>query len=209
MVHPGIYLVKFKDSYKMAMYCLRYQEFYESPSNKFRNKSFTIFEYMEWYAKKYGSFSYPQDWGGFNFPSYILTDVYKKGIPDKNLYDEHMLDIYSHCLKLNGNNNFYMIFSCDNKTTNHEIAHGLFYLNKEYNKKMKDLVKSLPDDVFLNVKNILKKLGYTPKVYIDECQAYFATGLTNQMSDVLSDTDKVNYSNKFKKIFNDYNKKTK
>jgi len=45
-VYPGIYLIKFKDDYNMAIHCLRYQEFYESPSSKFKGKSFTIFDYM-------------------------------------------------------------------------------------------------------------------------------------------------------------------
>lgn len=210
-VYPGVYLVKFKDYYKMAMHCLRYQEFYESPNPKFKGKSFTIFDYMEWYSKKNGSFSYPQDWAGFNFPAHIVKDVYDKGIIDKNKYDEEMLSIYNSCKDLHSTDDFYLIFSCDNETTKHEIAHGLFYLNKEYKKEMEQLVSELPGDASGPMKEELKKLGYCSSVYVDECQAYFATGLTKEMREGLGIkpmNGKFDYSKQFVRVFKKYTEKS-
>jgi hypothetical protein len=65
-----------------------------------------------------------------------------------------------------------------NKALSHEIAHGLFYLNHEYKKEMKKLVKDLGPSIRKTVNEGLKKLGYTPKVYVDETQAYMSTGLS-------------------------------
>lgn len=65
-IRPRVFFLNFKDSYNLCMHFLRYTESYESPYLKFRGKSFTIFGYMEWYAKKYGkgSFTYTNDWEG-------------------------------------------------------------------------------------------------------------------------------------------------
>jgi hypothetical protein len=52
---------------------LRYQEFYESPSKKFRGKSYKLLDFMKWYASENdGIFTYPRDWAGFNFPGSII-----------------------------------------------------------------------------------------------------------------------------------------
>lgn len=46
-----IYLLCFDDRYDCCMYFLRYQEYYESPNQKFYRKQFTIVSYMDWYIK--------------------------------------------------------------------------------------------------------------------------------------------------------------
>lgn len=61
-----IYHLHFDKQYDLAMHFLRYQEYYECPNDRFYKNSFTLAEFMHWYAKEYGSFSYPEDWGGFN-----------------------------------------------------------------------------------------------------------------------------------------------
>jgi hypothetical protein len=71
-----------------------------------------------------------------------------------------------------------------NKALSHEIAHGLFYLNSQYKKETKHLVKALSDDMRKTINEALKNLGYTPKVYVDETQAYMATGLTEAFGKV-------------------------
>jgi hypothetical protein len=100
-IKPRIFLFEFKDYYNLAMHFLRYQEFYESPSAKFRGKAFSIFEYMNWYQKKYGKgiFSYPKDWIGYNMPESIIRQVKEIGIIDKNYYDNAILNAYNKCLK--------------------------------------------------------------------------------------------------------------
>lgn len=187
-VKPGIFLFEFKQHYDMCMFFLRYQEYYESSSPKFRGKSFAIFDFMKWYSLKYGkgSFTYPNDWNGFNIPSSIIFDVWNKhDIPDKNIYDYEMLQAWKECnAKIyaateKAVNDFYIIGVVrGNNALNHEIAHGMFYLDPEYRKEMTKLVKALPKNIKTTINSGLKMLGYTPKVYIDETQAYMSTGLT-------------------------------
>lgn len=189
---PNLYSLEFKDRYKMCMHFLRVQEFYESPNPKFRNKAFDIFDFMEWYSKKYGegSFTYPGDWSGFNVPGEVIKFCYDK-LAEAELeldkYDKVMFDLRStldYVSRAGSPNddpsyNFYLIghLKSDRDTLHHEIAHGLFYLNKDYKKEMSRLVKELPKSIKNTIYKRFKALGYTPKVYIDECQAYMATGL--------------------------------
>ena len=108
-VRPKIFFLNFNNYYDMTMYLLRCQEFYESPSPKFRGKSFKIFDFMKWYSLKYGkgSFTYPMDWSGFNFPSSVMKEVYSSPIEDYNKYDEEMLLVYKEISK--SYDDFYVI----------------------------------------------------------------------------------------------------
>lgn len=160
---------------------LRYQEFYESPSAQFRGKSFEILTFMKWYSLKFGrgSFTYPNDWNGFNIPGDTISKVWDLSITDRNTYDYEMLKAWSHCHTEADGDKFYIIGVVrGNKALNHEIAHGLFYLNDEYRKEATLLVKKLPKAIREIINQGLKMLGYTPKVFVDETQAYMSTGLT-------------------------------
>lgn len=206
-IRPNIFHLEFKDSYDLCMYFLRYQEFYESSSPKFRNKSFSILSFMRWYSKKYGngSFTYPTDWNGFNFPGNIIQQVYNLNIPDRNIYDYEMLNIYRHCKLVSAN--FYLIGTIKNNkiTLNHEIAHGFFYLDKEYKSAMIKLVQSIPQSLKKQITSWLKSKGYTPKVYFDEIQAYLSTGFDFNLSK--SQTNKLTtISSVFIRTFNEYDK---
>jgi hypothetical protein len=66
-VAKGIYLVRFATQYELSSTFLRFQEHYESP--RFHGRVFSLEEYMDWYATRYGNFTYYQDWAGFNVPS--------------------------------------------------------------------------------------------------------------------------------------------
>lgn len=176
-VKPKIFFLNFKDYYDMCMLFLRYQEFYESLSLKFRGKQFKILDFMEWYSKKHGgSFTYTLDWAGFNIPGKIISEVRKKKILDYNNYDAEMFHIYGKCYAEYGND-FYLISAVgENESLKHEIAHGFFYTFPEYKKEMTKLVKALDSNFRSKFNLILKNMGYTSKVYIDECQAYLSTG---------------------------------
>jgi len=181
-----IFLFEFKNNYDLCMYFLRYQEFYESPSSKFRGKSFTIFDFMKWYSLKYGNgaFTYPNDWDGFNLPSKIIYDVWNQRlIPDRNFYDFEMYSAWKECYEIT-QGPFYIIGIVKGNTAlSHEIAHALFYLNQEYKKEMKKLVSGLTPTIKKEIGTTLKRLGYASKVYIDEAQAYLSTGLTVSFGD--------------------------
>ena len=200
-IKPRIFLFEFSDHYDMCMHFLRYQEYYESPSPKFRGKGFTIFDFMKWYSHKYGDgvFTYPRDWGGFNIPGNIIFDLWdKKLISDKNHYDVEMYDAWRTCRAKAGDVNFYIIGVVKgNGALDHEIAHGFFYLYPEFKNNMKKLVKKLSPKTRQKINATLKKMGYTPKVYVDETQAYIATGSFSQTAKIKERKPIQEYFKKF------------
>jgi hypothetical protein len=207
-IRPFIYCVEIDDDYDRAMLFCRYQEFYESQYKKFRGKPFTWMEYMRFYkiAWKKRTFTYPDDWSGYNIPSNILekgVDAFYK----ETEYDVVMNDIYFYCSidSQNKNNNtrrdWYLIgaSSKDKGTTNHEIAHGLYYTNKEYKKNVTNLIKNIKPIHYEKLKKKLVKMGYVDdkKIIDDEIQAFMSTGLYNGM-----DTKELKvYENEFIKNF--------
>jgi hypothetical protein len=180
-IRPRIFFLKFKRHYDLCMQFVRYQEFYESPSPRFRGKQFELLDYMEWYAHKYGKgvFTYTEDWSGFNCPGNIIKQVWDLNISDRNLYDYEMLSLYRKFLEKYPDGKFYVIGACEDAdaTMKHEVAHGFFFTQPAYKKAMTKLVKRLNKTLYKNMCKWLKEKGYTPKVYVDECQAYLSTGL--------------------------------
>ena len=207
-IKQGIFLFEFKNNYDMCMHFLRYQEFYESSSPKFRGKKFEIFDFMRWYAHKFGKgvFTYTDDWDGFNIPGDVIKKVNNLYIEDKNIYDYEMMMAWKQCqAKVDGK--FYIIGVVKGSgALTHEIAHGMFYLVPEYKKEMTKLVKALEPAINKEMNLTLKSLGYTPKVFVDETQAYMATGLSYSFDDTTSWPDERKL---FEEVFKKYNRKTK
>ena len=211
-IKPNIYCVLVDDDYDRAMLFCRYQEFYESPYKQFRGKPFTWMEYMRFYktAWKKRTFTYPDDWSGYNIPSNIVekaNDVFYK----ETEYDEIMNDIYFHCAIDSQNKNdgtrcdWYLIgaSSKDLKTLDHEIAHGLYFTNKDYKKDCKRLIDSIKPTHYDKLKKKLIKMGYVndKKIIDDEIQAFMSTGLYNG----LNTKELKKYESGFIKNFKKYN----
>jgi hypothetical protein len=186
-----VYLVTFSSRFDLTMTFMRYQEYYESP--KFRNKNFSLMEFMRWYSLAYGdgAFTYTKDWNGFNIPAIKIFEVLNSlGVEtawDKmHEYDYCMFGIVSKIKEQLKDENFYLIGihsdDKDKETQRHEIAHGLFWTNSEYRNKMTALVKALPKTAKTHLKKVLRKRGYCKNVFIDEIHAYMATGLIKAMS---------------------------
>lgn len=181
-----IYCLEFNNAYDLSMTFLRYQEYYESP--KFREKFFTISDFMEWYSKKYGdgAFTYPTDYVGFNLPSHVIIPVLKElRTSEYDMWTPYDDLMYSTVLKIisqqHQDNKFYLIGVMnpkeDQQTLRHELAHALFSTNSEYQRTMGKLINKLPEQIWRTMKKKLKGRGYANNVYDDEAQAYLATGL--------------------------------
>ena len=212
-VKPFIYCAEIDDDYDRAMLFCRYQEFYESPYKKFRGKPFTWMEYMRFYkdAWKKRVFTYPDDWAGYNIPCNVLQKANHIFCYDTE-YDKIMNDIYFYCAidsqnKNNGTRHDWYLIGANSKdkgTTNHEIAHGLYFTNKEYKNNVTYLIKNIKLPHYTKLKKILMKMGYVgdKKIIDDEIQAFMSTGLYNGL-----DTKELKiYQNEFKKNFRNFTK---
>ncbi len=198
-VMDQMYAVKVDDAYQRGMLFVRYQEYYESPYNKFRGKNFDLFEFMDHYrkARGAGSFLYPREWSGYNIPSNYLTKCYvnlKGGTPYDDEMGKIIVDVMQDLrVKFSREKapKFYLIGvdRVEGGIMDHEIAHALFYLNTKYRREVTDLVKKLSKRKYEGMRKILLDLGYREEVIVDEIQAFMSTGLWEDMMKVVSDRD--------------------
>lgn len=196
-LYPGIFHLRFANAYDAAMHFVRYQENYESPV--WRDKVFTLVEFMDWYAKdqskgwsnkgtaqrgKFEMFSYPSDWGGFNVPSYVFDRLNYDTIPDINTYDEFMQSVVQ-VIRCTSVDKFYLIGTTDGPDVDgyldHEISHGLYYTNETYREDAEALLEAADPTVVTRITDSLLGGGYCEEVIKDECIAYLATGLSTEL----------------------------
>jgi hypothetical protein len=196
-VKDRVFAVIIPNHYDRAMTFCRVQEYYESPNPDFRGKHFNIWDFIEWYSKEHkDAFTYAFDWGGFNIPLPVALECYEgkenrnprkgyngvRSMPDtwKSKWDETMKDIVwaVESRMFNKKNrrdyNAYIIGANDTEsdTFMHEVAHGLYYTNKEYKELMDEITDAIPLDIRMKFRNNLISMGYTDGVVYDEIQAY-------------------------------------
>ena len=176
-VRPNVFAVIVPNDYDRAMLFCRVQEFYESDSNLFKDQDFSIWEYMRWYsAKNIGVFTYPKDWTGFNIPFKVALNC-MVGNKELSPYDKVMEDIIDEILLTDNPVNAYIIGTKTDKglTFRHEMAHALYYTNKDYKYIADKLISTIPLKYYnIMVINLLN-LGYDKSVIDDEIQAYMST----------------------------------
>ncbi len=166
VLHPqaNIIHLKFKLKRDLTKTMLRFQEHFESP--KFKDKFFSLEEFKTWYASttKSKKFTYYSDWSGFNFPSKILKPFYEGKFDPLTAEEKTILDL----LREEGDK-FYVIATFKNEDVKHETAHARFYVDAEYRKQVKKVVKTIDTKPLFKV---LKGMGYDKSVLIDEAHAY-------------------------------------
>ena len=208
-VAPGVFFVEVDGNNDLAYTFLRVQEFYESVNPDIQGKQFTWQQYVNWYSSqsKTGTFSYGEDWRGFNIPSDAIYNCYKMNL-ERTEYDVFFLSLVEMIeakIKEEGLEKFYVIGARkgDSGTLDHEIAHGFFTVNQEYKKEMVALVNAMPTESVKYLENYLTELGYASSVHQDEIQAYMSTGLrANMNKELLED-----YTKEFEQVF-EYHKNT-
>lgn len=186
-IYPNIFHLKFKTQYLATDTFMRLQEFYESPFTSIQGNYFTREQYQDIYAKTYGQFDYHTKWSGFNVPGNIVLKFFDKFIDicepvsDKEcmLYDtvQDKINIWTVGKdKVNIRKDFYLIATYNNKDIDHEVAHGFYYLSKQYKKEIDSiLLANCRTSLFKRLRIELLRLGYSKEVFRDEIQAYLAT----------------------------------
>jgi len=181
---PKVLSLTFENCYELAMSFVRFQENYESP--EFRNKYFTLEEFMDYWAREQGkgSFDYPVRWSGFNIPGKILKDwVNHYGITEREK-EEELLDKILTRYDFEELSDIYIVgVSKDSpnrkRIVDHEVAHAMYTLYPKYKKSCSKLLtklRSTPvgDLIYKGMEEELLKMGYCEEVIEDEMQAYWS-----------------------------------
>ncbi len=210
-IFPHIYHLHFESAYDLAMHFLRFSEYYESP--KYYKKIFTLIDYMEWYAQERGegSFSYADDWRGFNVPSWALRQVRKADIPDLNKYDRRMFMLIDWTEEREFPSDYYFIGTstegCQKNTNDvigHEVAHAFYTVDSEYRREVDNLLAQWNTEPghrreeLGSAREALKLMGYHGTTIDDEIHAYCATGLCNDLKGVVSKQEMKPFQKLFK-----------
>lgn len=167
---PNVYLVEFPTTIEAAMTFMRFQEHYESP--KYRNKIFSRDEYIEWYQTYTNkpSFTYYQDWAGFNIPSYVLLPFFSGAFSGFTTREREFLKLFKECT---GQYYIIGIKKGEARTLKHELMHALYYTNPKYRQSVERILDSGPG--LLPISVYIKNLGYHDEVLRDETHAYLVT----------------------------------
>jgi len=174
-VTEGVYHLLFpNDGYLMCSSLMRFQEHYESP--KFKGKVFDAEEYMDWYAARFGNFTYYQDVGGFNMPSCTLKKFYAGKFDPLTRKEQRILEAFKDIEEP-----YYIIATCKQSKTHeqdliHEISHGLFFVNSEYRKNVKKILRGHDLSV---LHEYLRRQGYHKTHFLDECHALLLENAKN------------------------------
>jgi hypothetical protein len=172
-----VYHFQMPSQYWLTSTFLRFQEFYESP--KFRGQGFTLDEFQDWYVttRANGEFSYYIDWGGFNFPSYVVDRFTPSRFGPFTRKEVWLLDQLQDVP-----DKFYVIGTYLNPKRagliQHEVVHGLFYLYEDYAQAVNEVVQGHDFEEF---KQALRDMGYCEEVLVDEINAYLTTGLVKAL----------------------------
>jgi hypothetical protein len=175
---------------------IRFQEYYESPSKRFRNKIFTLGSIKNYYSLQYGADLYSDLWIGFNFPSSVLVP-FKQGLFDPLTSQEKELLGF---LKYR-NDNFYIIGAQNNSTLRHELSHAMYGYDPRYKNEIDNYI-SKNKKGFSKVSKYIIKKGYDKSVLNDELQAY----ITDNDDDFIRNNLDANLINEIFYIYKRYRK---
>ncbi len=160
-----IFLLRFASQYLLASSFLRIQEHYES--SRFRNRVFTLEDYMDWYAEQFGAFTYYEDWSGFNVPSSAFAPFYAGRFDPLLRKEQRLLDLFRHEPEP-----FYVIGIVSDADLHHEIAHALYNTRPAYRRAVRAAMRGHDTSA---IERRLQSMGYHPSVFADEVHAYLAT----------------------------------
>lgn len=166
-ISENIFHLEFSTPHLMCSTLIRFQEYYECP--KYKNKVFTLEEYMDWYADKFGDFTYFTEVAGFNMPSSVLDKFYAGKFDPLTRKEQWILKLFKKLSR----NPFYIIATCKNSIDHendliHEISHGLYYVNREYRNGVR---KILAGADLSGIYEWLRKRGYHKDHLFDEAHA--------------------------------------
>lgn len=145
---------------------IRFQEYYESNNEQFKNKIFTIGQLKQWYSETYGYDGYAEHWSGFNLPSVALKPFWSGLFDPLTGYEQNLLDSLKY-----RQDDFYIIGAQNKSVLRHELSHSLYAYSDKYRNEIDAYIKKY-NAGFKKIKRHILNMGYCTDVLNDEIQAY-------------------------------------
>jgi len=141
------------------------QEHYES--SRFSGRVFSLEQFMDWYASRFGGFTYYEDWSGFNVPSAAFEPFYQGKFDPLAEKEKRLLRLFRH-----ERAPFYVIGvtrTATRRDLTHELAHALFFTDPVYRKAVRTAMRGYDTSAMAKA---LVAMGYSTRVVSDEVHAY-------------------------------------
>jgi hypothetical protein len=169
----NIYHITFETQFLITSTLIRIQEFYESNIPAIQNHYFSLESLIHEYTiSNDGDFDYFTKWSGFNFPGELLVNFLNKFTKHISNKEHEFITFLQNNIDLLNNEKYYVISTYRDEDINHEIAHGLYYLNSNYKEQMDKLTADLYSEIYECMYEQLDSAGYCNEVIYDEIQAY-------------------------------------
>lgn len=162
--------INYPSQEEMNKACIRVNTYIENP--KYKGKIFTLGQVREYYTEKQGFFSYYKRVYGTNLSREALEPFIKGTFDPLSKEELELIEPFRYRM-----DNFFLLVtfeenSMENKATfMHELAHGLFYTDKEYKNQSIKIINRYRKDL-KPIFAYLKKTGYHKDTWIDEAQAF-------------------------------------
>jgi hypothetical protein len=167
-----IYHLFFEDKVNMCKAFLRFQEYHDNVN--FKGKVFTLNEFTDWYKvyRKEETFTYYNDWAGFNIPDTALKPFFNGDMNPLDELEEKFLNLFKFI-----DGKYYILGTCDGAESGqaaleHELAHAMFYLFDDYRDRATAIIQGVDTSCVYDL--FTKELSYNESVLIDETNAYLA-----------------------------------
>ena len=163
-----LFHLQFSNQYYMNSMLVRIQEF--SDSSKFRHKHFTLEEFADWWTSKEGKWNYHTDTNGLNFSGSNLRPFYMGKFDPLTEKEKRMLEMFEP--QMGRLDDIYIIGTFRMSEITHEEAHGLYYLDEQYRKKVDKLLKEVPRRVKRVAYKFFREGMYHPSNFRTELNSY-------------------------------------
>ena len=182
---PRIWRVEADSLHDLGLAFVRAQEY--SDGARYYRKIFELEDFARDWKRihQVDTFDYLDRWNGYNLRGEIYLRWLKEVEASSALMplEGSLRDALLSVGSLQEIEHGYLFGVCDDEgpaekelVTRHEIAHAFFALDERYRQKANAAVKNLPRDYLVLAEACLCEKGYHPRVFIDEIQAYLATG---------------------------------
>lgn len=201
-----IYCVVASNTNYLSRIFVRLQEFYESPFKEIRGKHFTLEQFRTIYTNGKKSFTYYDDWAGFNVPGHVVINFFNL-FTDLSPKEKMLKKLLQEALE--SAEKFYVIGvprRLNKSIMEHEVSHALFYTNPVYKQTMLRHGKKLSARIKRYVFSKLKKMGYSGIVKYDELQAYLATSRLTDLNHYFGNHITITHIRPFRETFKHYAK---
>jgi hypothetical protein len=184
----GILGIVYPNRLELTLSMCRIEEFYESPFENIRGKSFSLEEFISTYSDIKGNINYFSYWDGFNVPVSEMNNFRECN----KILTSRELEIFNILRK----DTKYVIateIGSDKTTFEHELAHARYSTNEEYRIFVDEIIFRIPKELRYRLNKCLLDINYCESVLDDEIHSYLLTSTEDELIKTFDSINPIEY----------------